>query len=62
MRTTNAPYFSLARAAWIPCVVAWDEETGESYWIEEPDGFTTWREAEDAGRFLSNGARIRQLT
>jgi hypothetical protein len=46
--TENAPCFSLARAAWIPCVVTWDEETGESRWIEGPDGFTTRAEAEEA--------------
>jgi hypothetical protein len=33
-------YFSLSRA-WIPCVFAWDPETGEFRRVEGPEGFTT---------------------
>lgn len=50
---TLAPYFSLARAGWIPCVVTWDAETGEFARVEGPNGFATWREAEEASRFLA---------
>lgn len=50
--TTNGPYFSLARNAWIPCVVRWDGKTGELVRVEGPDGFTSWQEAEEAGWFL----------
>jgi hypothetical protein len=47
-----AAYFSLARAAWIPCVIAWDAENGEFQRVEGPEWFTTWGEADEAGRSL----------
>jgi hypothetical protein len=40
------------RAAWIPCVIAWDPETGEFRRAERAEGFTTWEEADGASRFL----------
>ena len=49
-----APYFSLARAAWVPCVVTWSE-TGELRRLEGPEGFTDDRQALDASRFLMRG-------
>jgi hypothetical protein len=45
-------YFSLSRAAWIPCVIAWDAETGEFRRDKGPEGLTTWKEADEASRFL----------
>jgi hypothetical protein len=51
-----APYYSLSRRAWIPCVVRWDAESGEFTRAEGPDGFATWREAEEASRFLARSA------
>ncbi len=32
--TEIAPYFSLARAAWVSCVVLWDETTDELRRVE----------------------------
>ena len=49
--TQPAPYFSLARAAWMPCVVEWDKATGEFRRIEggdQPD----YEAALDASPFL----------
>jgi hypothetical protein len=45
-------YFSLTRAAWIPCTIAWDAESGEFRQVEGPEGFTTREEADEASRFL----------
>jgi hypothetical protein len=42
-----APYFSLARAAWVPCVVIWDPATAEFRRVEGPRGFATRRAAGD---------------
>jgi hypothetical protein len=50
--TVLSPYFSLARGAWIPCVIWWDPETEYFHRVEGPDGFTTWGEADEASRFL----------
>src|SRR5262245_14999867 len=44
-------YFSLSRAAWTPCVIAWDPATGEFRRVEGPEGFTTWEEADEASGF-----------
>jgi hypothetical protein len=49
---TPAPFFSLARAAWIPFVLIWDPETGEFRGVEGPQGFDTRPEAREASRFL----------
>jgi hypothetical protein len=48
-----APYFSLARAAWLPCVATWDAATGEFRRVEGARGFETYREAVEASRFLA---------
>jgi hypothetical protein len=48
-----APYFSLARAAWIPYAVTWDPESGEIRGVEGPRGFASYREAVEASRFLN---------
>src|SRR5262245_28711231 len=34
--------FSLSRAGWIPCGIAWDAESGEVKRVESPEGFETW--------------------
>ncbi len=39
-----APYFCLARATWIACVVEWDRETGEIRRLEGFQAFATHRE------------------
>jgi hypothetical protein len=48
-----APFFRLWAAAWIPCVVSWDTETGELHYVEGPRGFASYREAVEASRFLT---------
>lgn len=63
MLVAAAPYFSLARRAWIPCVARSDVETGEFIRTEGPSGFQTWQEAKEASRFLArSGGRGRPLT
>jgi hypothetical protein len=52
---TAAPYFSLARAAWIAYAVTWDPETGALRGVEGPRGFASYREAVEAIRFLMAG-------
>ena len=37
--TAPAPYFSLARAEWIPRVLTWDEDTGFFERVDGPEGF-----------------------
>jgi hypothetical protein len=49
---TSAPYFSLARAAWIRYALTWNPETGEIRGVEGPRGFATYCEAVEASRFL----------
>ncbi len=49
---TAAPYFSLARAEWIPYACALRLETGESHRVEGPPEFATYRAAVEASRFL----------
>jgi hypothetical protein len=51
-------YFSLSRAAWIPCVIAWDPENGEFRRVEGPESFTTWEEADEASRGGARGAHV----
>ena len=48
----NAPFLRLWAAAWIPCVVFWDPETGAFHSVEGPRGFASYREAVEASRFL----------
>lgn len=50
-----APYFSLARAAWVPCVVLWDEQTDELRCVEGPEGVHEYRHAVEVRRFLASG-------
>jgi hypothetical protein len=38
---TTAPYVCLARAPWVPYVLAWDPETGEIRGVEGPRGFAS---------------------
>jgi hypothetical protein len=42
---TPAPYFCLARAAWIAYAITWTPETGELRGVEGPRGFASYREA-----------------
>ena len=53
-----APFFSLARAAWIPYALTWDPETGEMRGVEGPRGFATYREAVEASRFLARASSL----
>jgi hypothetical protein len=48
--TKVAPYFSFARAAWVPCVVLWDERTDELRRAEGPgDSKITGTQSRQAG-------------
>jgi hypothetical protein len=47
---TRAPYFSLARGAWVPYAFTWDASSGEFRGVEGPRGFDTYREAVEARR------------
>jgi hypothetical protein len=42
---TPAPFFCLARAAWIPYAITWDEKTGALRGVEGPCGFASYRAA-----------------
>jgi hypothetical protein len=53
-----APFFALARAAWMPYALTWDPETGELRGVEGPRGFASYREAVEASRFLSLDSAI----
>ncbi len=55
MTPVLAPYFSLARAEWIPRVVTWDSETGFFERLDGPEGFREYRMALEASRFLGEG-------
>jgi hypothetical protein len=56
-----APFFSLARGQWIPCVVVtWDPDTGEYRRVEGPDGFAEYEQAVKAARFRAFNARQRE--
>jgi len=46
-----SPFYSLARAAWIPYAYVRDAVTGEARGVEGPNGFETYRELQ-ASRFL----------
>jgi hypothetical protein len=52
-----APYFCLARAAWISYAVTWDADTGAFRDIEGR-GFDSYREAVEASRFLTVPKRV----
>jgi hypothetical protein len=45
-----APFYSLARGAWVPYALRWDAETGEFHGIEGPVGLGQRREIRNAGR------------
>jgi len=47
------PYFSLARAAWVPCVALWGERADELRRVEGPEGLQDYRQAVEASRFLA---------
>ncbi len=57
--TQPAPYLSLARAAWVPCVVLWDHATGELRRVGGPVGFADYAQALEASRFLARPAHWR---
>jgi hypothetical protein len=48
-----APFFCLARGAWMPYALTWDAESGEFRGVEGPHGFASSREAVQASRFLT---------
>ena len=48
----GAPFFALARGAWIPYACTRDPETGEFPGVEGPRGLDTDREAVEASRCL----------
>jgi hypothetical protein len=50
--TTPAPFYSLARAAWMPYALTWDPASGALHSVEGPRGFDTYRAALEASRFL----------
>ncbi len=47
--------FEDGSAAWVPCVVLWDERTDELRRVEGPEGFQDYRQAVEASRFLASG-------
>jgi hypothetical protein len=49
----RAPFFCLARAAWMPYALTWNPETGAFRGVEGPRGFASYREAAEASRFLA---------
>jgi hypothetical protein len=53
-------YFTLPRAAWIPCVIAWDPDTGEFQRVERREGFMTLEKPDEAGRFLLRSSTTSQ--
>jgi hypothetical protein len=40
-RLGSCPYYSFTLHGWVPCLVAWDPETGRFTRVEGPDAFTT---------------------
>jgi hypothetical protein len=48
-----APYFSLVRTAWVPCIVSWDPGTGELRRVEGPRRFADYAQALEASWFLA---------
>lgn len=51
-----APYFSLAHATWLACLIEWDSETDEVRRWEGFQTFANYREALEASRFLARSA------
>ena len=48
----RGPYLDLRTGLFIRRLVTWDPETGEFTCVDGPEGFATWEEADEAGRFL----------
>src|SRR5215510_33927 len=48
----RSPYFCFIRGGWVPAVWMRDPRTGFFDHVAVPDTFTTWREADEALRFL----------
>jgi hypothetical protein len=55
-RLSPAPYFSLARARWIPAVLTWHAATGALWRVEGAQGFESYQEAAQVSRFLARAA------
>jgi|SRR5215471_7319024 len=61
----RSPYFCFIRGGWVPAVIERDSDTGIVQRGEGPNAFATWREADEASRFLrlmiagGNGAAAR---
>ncbi len=51
----RGPYLDLRTGLFIRRLVTWDPETGEFTCVDGPEGFATWEEADEAGRFLRPG-------
>ncbi len=54
--THVVPYFSLTRGCWILAAFTWDAATGALRRLEGPEGFTAYRQAVEASRFLARAA------
>lgn len=56
LRRASGPVYagswSTAAPGWIPAVVMWNPAIGFFSRVERPNAFTTWREADEASRFL----------
>ena len=50
--TWRGPFLDLGTCLFVPRLVTWDPETEFTH-VEGPEGFATWQEAEEAGRFLA---------
>ena len=48
----RSPYFCLLRCGSVPAIWTRAPDTGFFIWVEGPDTFTTWREADEASKFL----------
>jgi hypothetical protein len=55
------PGFSLEAGGWIPRV-SWRDDDGTIHMIDGPGAFTTWREADEASRFLVASIRTSNRT
>jgi hypothetical protein len=51
----RCPWFSLAAGGFI-ARVSWRDPEGIIHMTDGADAFTTWREAEEASRFLASGS------
>jgi hypothetical protein len=56
-----SPWFSLEAGGWIPRV-SWRDDDGTIHMIDGPGAFTTWREADEASRFLVASIRTSNRT